>query len=510
MRKMPDEHEMDIVPSPCAERRTLPVLSAALADLHRHNISYCYWKSSRQIPSVLAGERDLDLLVARRDQHRAEMVLLALDFKLFSAVANRDHPSVLSFLGHDEASGRLVHIHLHVRLIVGEPLLKNYRLPWEEIVLARAVLHPALSIQVLDPTIEAVLLAVRSCLELRRLDPVALRNWQATTRKFALDRADVAARVDRAALRDLAAALVSEELAGMIVDAICDNGALERQHRFRRAIGRHLAIYRTYNACEARLRAAWRAMLWFAGNMNKHLLHLPRPWSRRAPGGGCVVAVVGVDGSGKTTAVAAIRAWLGSEIDTVPIYFGTGAGRPSLLLRPLKLMVPLVQRLLKTKPKGASHGNVSDLPPGRLYSVLMMGWAIIVAREKRNKLLAARRGADRGLVVITDRYPQVEIVGFNDGPLLTRLSKVPRWLLRFEAAAYALARRLPPDLVIKLDVLTETAARREPNMDLALIRERIADLRRLTFASTRVIRVDAEQPLVDVIRAIKRDIWRLL
>ena len=296
----------------------------------------------------------------------------------------------------------------------------------------------------------------------------------------------------------------------MIVDAIYGGGALEHQHRFRRAIRRHLAIHRTYNAGEARLRGAWRAMLWVAGNMNKHLLHLPRPWSRRAPGGGCVVAVVGVDGSGKTTVVAAIRAWLGSEIDVIPIYFGTGAGRPSLLLRPLKLMVPLIRRIPTMKPKGASHGKVSDRPPGWLYSILMMGWATIVAREKRNKLLAARRGADRGLVVITDRYPQDEIVGFNDGPLLTRLSTVPNWLRRFEAASYALTHRLPPDLVIKLDVLTETAAKREPDMDPTLISQRIADLRRLAFADASIRRVDAEQPLAEVIQAVQREIWRLL
>src|ERR1700681_696859 len=126
MRQLNDEHEKDIMSAPRAESLTLPVLRAAIVELHQHNISYCYWKSSRHIHSVLAGERDLDLLVARQDQHRAEMVLLALDFKLFPAVANRDHPSVLSFLGHDEASGRLVHIHLHVRLVVGERLLKNY------------------------------------------------------------------------------------------------------------------------------------------------------------------------------------------------------------------------------------------------------------------------------------------------------------------------------------------------------------------------------------------------
>jgi hypothetical protein len=138
-----------------------------------------------------------------------------------------------------------------------------------------------------------------------------------------------------------------------------------------------------------------------------------------------VIAIVGVDGSGKTTVAAAIRAWLGSEVDVVPIYFGTGEGRPSALLRPFKTMVPLVRRIIRHKPKGASHGNVSDRPPSLLYGLLMTVWATVVACEKRNKLLAARRGAQRGLMVVTDRYPQNEIAAFNDGPLLTRLTGVP-------------------------------------------------------------------------------------
>jgi thymidylate kinase len=194
----------------------------------------------------------------------------------------------------------------------------------------------------------------------------------------------------------------------------------------------------------------------------------------------------------------------------IPIYFGTGDGRPSLVLRPFKLMVPLIRRFIGTKPKGASHGKLSDRAPGPLYSALMMVWATVVAHEKRSKLLAVRRGANRGMIVITDRYPQDEIAGFNDGPLLLRLRGVPNWLRRLEASAYALSRRLRPDLVLKLDVLPETAARREPDMDRALISQRIADLRRLRFAGAPVITVDAEQPLKDVIRAVKREIWRLL
>jgi hypothetical protein len=485
-------------------------LLEVLNEFHRQQISYCYWKSSRRLRAVFAGDGDVDLLVARNDQHRVLAILVEGDFKLFPSVADRDDPATLSFLGYDERGGQLIHIHLHFLLIIGERLLKNYRIPWEEVLLNRAILHPTLPIRILEPTSEAVLLVLRACLELRRLDPMTLCMWRATTRKFALDRAELAARVDRARLRDLAAELFDEELAGLVANAFCGEQPLETQVRLRRRMRKHCSAYRSYNTFEERVRSAGRALLWVAGGLNKHVLHAPRPWNRRPPGGGCMVAIIGVDGSGKSTSVAAMRAWLGSKVDVVPIYFGTGNGRPSLLLRPFKLTMPLIMRVLKSRPKCASHGKISGAPPGMLYSVLLMVWAAAVAVDKRKKLAAARRGTSRGVIVVADRYPQDQIFGFNDGPLLTRLQVVPQWLRRFEGAAYALARRIRPDLVIKLVITPETAARREPEMDPAIIRERIAALQRLEFPGARVVCVDAEQPLANVIRAVKHEIWRLI
>ena len=502
--------DIDTIRRPFAEDAIPPRLLEVFNEFHQQQVDYCYWKSSRRLHAVLAGEGDVDLLLARNDRHRAQAILIELEFKLFPSVGDRDHPATLTFLGYDERGGQLIHVHLHFQLIVGERLLKNYRISWEEVLLARAILLPTLPIRILEPTSEALLLVVRACLELRRLDPMTLRIWQATTRKFALDRAELVARVDRTALRDLAVNLLSEDLAALVSDAFYSDQPLETQRRLRRCMRKHCAAYRSYNTVEVRARSAGRALLWVAGALNKRALHAPRPWNRRAPGGGCMVAIVGVDGSGKSTSVTTMRAWLGSKVDVVPMYFGTGDGKPSLFLRPFKLMMPLMMRVLRRKPKCASHGESSGGAPGLLYSLLLMVWAVAVAVDKRKKLIAARRGINRGLVVITDRYPQNQILGFNDGPLLARLTVVPRWLRRFEGAAYALARRLPPDLVIKLVVTPETAARREPNMDPVVIRERIAALQHLSFPGARVVCVDAEQPLAEVIRAVKHEIWRMV
>jgi hypothetical protein len=493
------------VSDPC-----LSLILRVLTDFRRQAISCCYWKSHRRIQSVLAGDGDLDLLIARHDQHRAQAILLSCGYKRFPSIAMRDHPAIESYLGYDEPSGRLIHLHLHYQLIVGERLHKNYRIPWEREVLARATPHPTLPIKMLDPATEAVLLVIRTCLELRRLDPVTLRGWRTTLDRFALDRKQLAETLDRAQLAVRASELLGDEIGAMLADAIHGEAALEDNRRLRSAIRKHVAPYRTYNALEARLRSTVRALHWAAGCLNKSSLHLPRPWNRRAPGGGCVVALIGIDGSGKSTVNASIRAWLGSEIDIMPVYFGTGDGRPSLLLRPFKWIATLLTSLVRTKPRGSSHGNVSREKPGLLYSLSLIVWAAVVAHEKRGKLIAARRGASRGLFVITDRYPQNEIDGFNDGPLLTRLAWAPTWLRQWEAATYALAQRLPPDLVIKLIVTPETVARREPEMDSTVVTARIEAIPQLTFSAAHCVSVNAEQPLADVVAAVKRKIWRIL
>jgi hypothetical protein len=273
---------------------------------------------------------------------------------------------------------------------------------------------------------------------------------------------------------------------------------------------RALAPYRRYNAAEALLRAGARTAALVLDTINRRFLHTPRPLRRRPFPGGLVIAVLGVDGSGKTTVTRTLRAWLGSEMDVMPIYFGTGGGRPSLILAPLKLMLPLVQALTGVKPAGASHGRVSNHPPGPVYTCLLVLWATVISVEKRWKLAAAHRGAARGAVVIADRYPQDQLPSFNDGPLLPRLRGVPAWLRRFEAHSYALARRLPPDLVIRLDATPEVLARREPDMNRVVLAARTEAVKQLTFPNVPLIAIDATRPLDEVIRRMKGEIWRYL
>jgi hypothetical protein len=142
-----------------------------------------------------------------------------------------------------------------------------------------------------------------------------------------------------------------------------------------------------------------------------------------------------------------------------------------------------------------------------IYTVLMTLWATVLAAEKRLKLTVARRAASRGMLVIADRYPQNENISYNDGPLLPRLRGVPGWLRRFEARSYALAQRLAPELVIKLEAPSDVLALREPNMDPDVIGQRVVALQQLCFPNSTVISIDATRPLDEVLLQVKREIW---
>src|SRR3546814_16894261 len=85
-------------------------------------------------------------------------------------------------------------------------------------------------------------------------------------------------------------------------------------------------------------------------------------------------------------------------------------------------------------------------------------------RHKFRRMLALNR---RGVVVITDRYPQAEVPGFYfDGPGLTvtAASKgLVRWLATRELRLYQRMASQVPALLIRLNIDADTAHARKPD-----------------------------------------------
>ena len=139
---------------------------------------------------------------------------------------------------------------------------------------------------------------------------------------------------------------------------------------------------------------------------------------------------------------------------------------------------------------------------------------LTVAREKNNRLDSAWKARNRGMVVIGDRYPQNQIMGYNDGPLLSDLSKYDSRLLRYiaerERLPYRNAEKNQPDLVIKLDVSKEVALSRKPETGEDRVVDKIEAVRSLEFKHAEVVTINAEQELDEVVKEVKRAVWEVI
>ena len=117
------------------EQNALDLIVKLCRTLTEQKIEYCHWKSNTFLERSAKGESDLDLLVSRNQVHRFVEILYGFGFKEVLISKADELPGVRDYYGHDQKTGRLVHVHAHFQLILGNDFSKNYRLPLEQIYL---------------------------------------------------------------------------------------------------------------------------------------------------------------------------------------------------------------------------------------------------------------------------------------------------------------------------------------------------------------------------------------
>ena len=503
--------------------QTLQPLPQSLA-LFRHfdecGVPYCHFKSNEHLLEGLAGVTDLDLLVARQRARVGQGALQGAGFKRFASKFAASYPAVEDYLGFDTGTGRLIHAHVYYALVVGEPYLKGYQLGFDDSELATRVADPATGVYTSDPSYEMLLLLIRYALKSRLRDCA----WELVGKPFF----DAAARrehswlANRLQLANLHR-ITEEQLgkaAGEMIDAlVATPPSVSKLRAFRRRAAEPLSRCRSFGPLEVYPVRIAREVSALLSVINRRLLRLPIPLRRIHPAGGRIIALVGPDGSGKSTLAEEIRGWLAWKLDVYPVYFGSGDGPSSLLRRPLKAMLPLVRRVRGSRARMGSGGGQSSeelagAAPRRISAVRAL-WALVLALEKRSKMRASVKARNRGMIVICDRYPQVQTMGFNDGPLLSPWiecrSSLKRRLARWEFETYRRLTLTPPDLVVKLDVTPEASTSRSPETAAWEVKRRRVAVRRIDYGpSSETLEVDATQPLADVLLEVKAAIWAQL
>jgi len=209
-----------------------------------------------------------------------------------------------------------------------------------------------------------------------------------------------------------------------------------------------------------------------------------------------LIAVVGCDGTGKSTLTHDLVKRLSNDGTAVRRYLGLVSGETGDKIKRLPLIGPRLERRLAAK---AAHAqDMKNKLPNAWGALVMYGLSLWRAAHLRRVV----RLAARGVLVITDRYPQAEIPGFRyDGPGLG-MARSQKWLVSKLAAReqrlYERMAMIRPSLVIKLDIDLATAQGRKPDHGTAELTDKIAVMRRLRFNGAPIFDLDTRAPYADV------------
>jgi thymidylate kinase len=238
--------------------------------------------------------------------------------------------------------------------------------------------------------------------------------------------------------------------------------------------------------------------------------------------GGLTVALVGADGSGKSTAAGALERWLGWKVDVRVYYLGSKA--PSRQTRWLTVAFRALRRAHRAVSRWRVVGSHAARPIGSLRDTALALRYLTIGRDRVRRHRAGQGDAQGGRVVIFDRFPLESLSSDDlhralDGPKISRalgapMGRVRRALARAEERMYRAFG--VPDYLVVLGVRPEISAGRKPDHEFEVleVKSRAAlELAALAEGSSEpvgVIRVDANLPLEDVLLEIKRRLWVVL
>lgn len=482
--------------------------------LNHSGIRYCHWKSNLRLEWGMQGLTDLDLLVDPEDAQVFKQVLAEHDIKPFLAAPGKRYPALEDYMGFDPSSGKFFHLHVHYQLVLGEQFVKNYRLPLEDQFLDSIQYRSGVKIPA--PELELIVLSIRALLKYRDRDAIkdilSIRspgipahimgeiNWllnQTCLNKVSKTLDEVADAISPDLILDFLNTVIITPRAGY------------RLFRLRQSVRRAISVYQRHNRLWASLtyfKEFWRRRKSFLRFMPERKMTNPR--------GGLTLALVGVDGAGKTTISRELAAWLDWKLDIHTYYLGSK--QPSWMSDRSYLLFRIARRSHRSISKVLGEKNFISRLIEALRQALLYSHYLFTGYDRYRRYLAGNRNAKNGSISLYDRYP---LEAPLDGPQIHLASENDPWRIgdifsKLERKLYQEIKM--PDLLFVLEVSPEVSLERKPDHDLAAIEAKNIALGKLaTFieASPKKVRVsyiNASLPLEDVLGKIKQEIWGAL
>jgi thymidylate kinase len=501
--------------SPAPERPALNLVFNLCQALAQEDINYCHWKSNNALDRSASGDNDLDLLVSRADIPRFSELLYRFGFKKAKASSQKQMPGVLDYFGYDEQADKLIHVHAHYQLILGHDMTKNYRLPIEKPYLESAVQDGLFKVPAAE--FEFIVLVIRMILKHSTWDVILAGEGVLKTAERQ-ELAYLQARTNQQRVYEILnrhLPYIDVELFNTCIQAL-------------RPICSIWTRVKTGQRLQARLQVNARRSLskdiflrlWHRGVLAVRRRIFKSSSKYRLENGGAMVAIVGGDGAGKSTAVDALYAWLSKNFEITRVHMGKPAWSwTTITVRGLLK----IGQLLGLYPLEATFRETlkqeSFVSPG--YPWLLR--EACRARDRYRTYIKARRFAANGGVVILDRYP-VPQIRLMDGPLSAqfidrlmdgphadqllsprRVHRLAKILITLEESYYQ--QFVSPELLIVIRVDPQIAVQRKTDEDAASVRERSTAIWELSWEHTDAHIIDGSKSKSDVLAELKALIW---
>ena len=491
------------------------IFDLLIDNLEAQSISYCHWKSNINLDRALAGHDDLDLLISRKNSASFEAIILSLGFKEASG-KNADYPSIKHCYGYDDQTGDIVHLHAYYRIITSGSILKNYRLPLEEMLLQNTRYIGA--VRVPTKAAELAIFVIRKMLEHTNLFDMLLfyRRESKHARKELEWLSNEQTRMQAAELLRHWLPAVDTQLFLEIVKSLKPDGAITRRVLLARRLSTSLKNYRIHGLLSSA----------FVRNSKLTKTAIRRILSRKNRRtlitGGSVIGIVGPEATGKSTICTEISNWLGDHFCVEAVHVGKPTSTWLTVLP--NLAVPFLRKMLPSHRSNEIKRNLWKKEQSKktrgLQPLVFAIRSIMLAFDRSTLLRKVFRKASSGAVVICDRYPTYTTGAMDSSQLDVSQYKPGRFSIGYRLAK--LENRIyknipPPDIVIKLTVPVEIAIGRNTirnkkgsveDEEFVKIRHSQSDKQNYVTACEHSFNTNRSQP--ETIREVKRLIWENL
>jgi len=469
----------------------LEIFNNLFLELKANNVIFCNWKAHHMVESNLNGDGDLDLFIPLRSKAEFERVAQKEGFKRVISFQAK-HDFIEHYYGLDKSTLKFVHIHAYFKIVTGEHASKNYILPLEEYLLNS--LDSSSVLPIINTAEQPSIFLIRYFLKIGSLYGL-LQYWK-EIEKYSNEWNSYNHKTEYQSIVELD--LSSNDLDEM-------NQAYESSNFFKQIL---LSLRLKKKLRRFRRRSYFQLQIYIFINFIVRLLNKFFLKKKKMFDPGHVIAICGLDGSGKSSLVFSLGDSYSRYFCTKVLHLGRPASNSLTFF--FNQLVRIYSFLRRARLINKERYLVQ---PAKNISIIYAIRSVLLAYDRRVQTNRAHKLSQRGYLIICDRYPGL-INGKMDSPRIP-LNESRGWLYqlfyRLEQKFYNSIK--PAHIIFQLSVPLEVAIDRNNKREKVdketedELRERFLLNSDATFLSDKCTAIDATAPFKDVLLQVSNEVW---